>query len=92
MSGVPVLGDLIGSDPVRLEIFCHGPGCHRHVQMPAAEAVAKLGARTTFPAAARRLRCSVCGARGRDKLVSCRSDVDDLAEIRWRDRQAREQG
>lgn len=79
---LPVLGELLATG-CRLEIWCCGHGCHRQVRWPAAEAVSKLGARTTFPRAARRLRCSVCGARGRDKMVTCRADIVDWYEGRW---------
>lgn len=50
-------------------------GYHRMAYLPPAEAAPLLGAGTTFPAASRRLWCSVCGARGRDGMVSARASV-----------------
>lgn len=78
----PTIGDLVASG-CRLEIWCCRDGCRRQARWPPAEAVAKLGARTTFPEAARRLRCDACGARGREKMVTCRPDVVDGYEGRW---------
>lgn len=71
----PVIGDLVAREQ-RLEVWCCK--CRHEVQMPPAEAVRLLGAKTTFPAAARKLSCGVCGARGRDGMVRCRGSVEDF--------------
>ncbi|MFN3585775.1 hypothetical protein [Phenylobacterium sp.] len=53
---------------------CRMPGCDYTRRMSPAEAVALLGHRCTILAARRRLRCSRCGARGRDGFIDLRPD------------------
>lgn len=83
----PVIGDLL-ADGLRLEIWCTEPDCRRHVLWPAAEAVAKLGARTPFVVAREHLVCSTCKAAGCGRpgwLVIARASIEDYyANLRAR--------
>lgn len=77
MPPVPVIGDLIEMNQ-RLDAWCCNHAClHRRLIDPA-EAIAMLGAWTTFPQAQRRLRCELCGARGREGMIKCRPSVEDF--------------
>lgn len=76
----PVIGDLLApGHRRRLEIWCGNHECGRHAFMEPEEAVARLGADTTFTDAGHKLVCSACGARGDgpSRLVQCRGSIED---------------
>lgn len=83
MPAAPTLAELLPLDQ-HLEIYCCFPTCRRRVLMPAAEAVARLGPDCTFPAAARRLRCQACGARGAENWIRARPCSNCEAALRSR--------
>jgi len=72
----PTLAVLLEVDQ-RLEIYCHNPLCRHEAVMAPAEAVARLGADTSFEAAGRRLVCTKCGEHGRDGRIHCRGSITD---------------
>lgn len=71
----PVIADMVERRQ-RLEVWCGR--CHRCEQIAPERAVELLGANVTFPDAQRRLRCSGCGARGRERWIRARPSVDDF--------------
>lgn len=75
---IPVIGDLV-SDEQRLEIGC--AVCRHSALWSPEDAVAKLGAGTTFLQARDRLRCSRCGTRNGDRgLIQARGSIKDFYE------------
>ncbi len=77
-SRLPVIGELLTSG-FRLEVCCQHAQCGREdVFWTPEEAVAKLGADTTFVQARRMLTCSECKAAGREQQVACRASVEDF--------------
>jgi hypothetical protein len=75
------IADMVASGQ-RLELWCCNHGCHRTVSIPPVVAAYLVGAATPVPLAANRFRCSVCGGRGRDGLVTARPDVADFWDAR----------
>ncbi|PXA70408.1 hypothetical protein DMC25_27040 [Caulobacter sp. D4A] len=85
----PVIGDLLVTGD-RLEVWCQNLGCSRTeitVWMPE-EAVARLGAHTTFADARRILVCPACKAAGRQKMIGARASVLDYYGRQERERLA----
>jgi hypothetical protein len=80
----PVVGDLLKINQ-HAEIECHWHACRRQVRWSALQAVQRLGLDTTWPQAAKRLRCHACGALGRERQVSIRPCTLDLSA--WNVRQ-----
>lgn len=81
----PVMGDLLKINE-HLMIYCGGHDCRRQVRLTAVEAVELLGFHTTMAQAERRLNCSACGRRGRDRFISVRGCSIDVTA--WNARQA----
>jgi hypothetical protein len=86
---LPVIGDLLEGG-VRLDIQCCRHGCFRRTLWSAEEAVARLGRWCTFVEAPGRLVCGGCGARGALRQVQARPCGEDQADLRQREREARE--
>lgn len=55
-----------------LNLTCHYPTCQREVRWTCVEAVERLGPDFPMERVRFRLRCSACGARGRDGFVSAK--------------------
>lgn len=79
----PTLEQLLLTTGQRLEIWCCRHTCRHETLWTPEEAIARLGATCTIEQACRRLRCSRCSARGRDKWVHCRPSVTDFYDRRW---------
>lgn len=75
---LPVVGDLLAINQ-HADIECHWHACRRQARWTARQAVQRLGFDTTWPRAAKRLRCHACGALGRERQVSIRPCTLDLA-------------
>lgn len=67
----PTIGDLLQTN-THLIVTCCRPGCRREERLSAARACELLGLETAFEGLERRLRCSRCGARGRDGFIIVR--------------------
>lgn len=87
----PTLEQLLLPTGQRLEIWCCRETCRHELFWSAGEAIARLGAACTINQACQRLRCSRCGARGREKWIHCRPAVTDFYERRWAEQAGRRQ-
>jgi transcription elongation factor Elf1 len=82
MTGAPPLTSLL--DPwQRLHIDCCR--CRHKVEMTPEAAIATFGADMTVPRLKRVLKCSACGARGREKDISVYPNTRDYSD--WLDRE-----
>lgn len=88
-ASAPVLGDLLKINQ-HLIVACYRHGCRHEVRLSAVEAVTLLGAEATLAAAARRLVCRRCGARGRRKEVG--AWPCSLDQAAWDAREERRRG
>jgi hypothetical protein len=77
----PTMDQLV-RDRQGLELWCCNVNCRHHATIPPAVAVWLVGAAVPIALAAKRFRCSVCGARGRDGMVHGRPDVKDFYAAR----------
>ncbi|HEY3695561.1 hypothetical protein [Phenylobacterium sp.] len=95
MRDAPVVG-MVGllETNTHLYIACAYPTCRRRVRLSAIGAVRLLGPATTVGEAVERLRCTGCGARGRDGFLTvwpCTLDLS-AAAARWTYQRAIEGG
>lgn len=92
MSSAPPLTCLLEFEQ-RLHVDCGR--CTRRLVFTPQEAISAFGAEMTIPRLARTLKCSACGARGRNREISVYPNTNDY--YAWHDRQryermVREQG
>lgn len=85
----PVVADLLAINQ-HLVVSCCWPECRRSRRLAAVEAVQLLGPGLPIAQAARRLRCSACGARGREKLIEVRPCTLDAAAASARQAHAKD--
>lgn len=90
MDRLPIIADLRETEQ-GVEIWCCNHACRHEVYLTVDEAEARLGAHRTFVEVARDLKCSKCGALGREGMVRIRGDIGDFYKHLLRKRWEREE-